>query len=83
MLCLWVIIVYACFSKFNYHSIFSLTIFKTTGTVPAVLWSRSILTQLRLQLVKIAAPAPAPAPALTLCLKKKINKIVNYNVKLN
>ena len=25
----------------------------------------------------------AQAPTLTLCLKKKINKIVNYNVKLN
>ena len=29
-----------------------------------VLWNRSILVQLRLQLVKMAAPAPAPALAL-------------------
>ena len=28
-----------------------------------VLWSRSILDQLRLQLANMAAPAPAPAPA--------------------
>ena len=39
----------------------------------AVLWSRSILTRLQLQLVKLAAPAPAPDLALwsTICCCKK------------
>ena len=35
--------------------------FPTIKRLGAVLWSRSILAQLRLQLVKTAAPAPALA----------------------
>ena len=53
----------------------------------AVLWRRSILAWLRLQLVKLAAPAPAPAPAQALallsticCWKKKFCKICLLNL---
>ena len=44
----------------------------------AVLWSRSILTRLQLQPVKLAAPAPAPDLALwstICCCKKSFEKI--------
>ena len=50
------------------------TSISNTSYWTAVLWSRSILTLLRLQLVKMAAPAPAPALWSTIFCCKKVLK---------